>query len=146
MLSWLLVPSSDGQGKQYSELELKVAYCGKLVGLTKFPTKAFANKKSKLSVVFLGSGKVADMFFKSMHSRAINGRIVEVKVISTKELGSLNGLALREMIQRAHMAFFSRSASTHYRLLLTDLRRRPILSMSDIEGFAGGWRFNKDRV
>lgn len=107
------------------EYRVKAALIYKLTRFVQWPDTAFAGANAPLGICVLGDdpfGSALD----ALTSRTSGGRPIAVFRLAS----------LEEAIGRCQVLFLADSERVRLSILLTQLARQPILSVSDIAGFA----------
>jgi hypothetical protein len=107
------------------EYELKAVLLWRLAQYTDFPAEAFENAQSPVIIGVLGDNPFGDALRLAARGEKAHGRNIEVHYF--KEVAD---------ITECHLLFVSESERLRVRSITSDLRRRSILTVSDIEGFA----------
>lgn len=105
------------------EAELKAAFVLRLAGFVDWPEKAFAGPASPLVVQVAGAPGLAAELERMAASQRIHGRAVEVR------RGSAPGPG-------AHVVFLGSGAAASVPGIVRDTAALPVLTMSDLPGFA----------
>lgn len=108
------------------EYRLKASFIEKFVQLTRWPDDVLPPDKNKPFVIaIMGKnpfGKILDIMYRS---DKIEGRRVAVRYIFRPE-----------QITGCHLLFISKSMQKYLLSILKTCRRKPILTISEVEGFA----------
>lgn len=110
---------------QPREYDLKAVLLFNLAQFTEWPESAFAGTNSPLVIGIFGTdpfGKVLD--------EVVRGESVKGHAIQLARVRSL------EQASQCHILFISRSAEDSLASILREMDGRPVLTVSDIEGFA----------
>lgn len=110
---------------QTSEYEIKAAFLYHFTQFVEWPEHAFATTNSPLVIGILGANPFGETLEKLVRGEQIRGRPLVVRRFPS-------ALAARE----AHILFVSRSEANEWRAIERVLGKRPILTVSEMEGFA----------
>ena len=108
------------------EDRIKAAIVYKVGKFVEWPSSAFASPETPIKVCLLGEDAFADAL-SSMTGRSVQGRRIDFQVI---ELASLSQAGA------CHILFLPRSASGRAASVVRQLTGKPVLTISDIPGFA----------
>ena len=115
------VHSAEGDDMEYT---LKAGFLFNFLKFVEWPAQAFDDPEAPIVVCLLGQDPFGDIL-DSMAGRAVRGRKIDIKRCSE----------LKEM-QPCHVVFVSESETRKLSGILSALDERPILTVSDLSGFA----------
>jgi len=118
-------PRATAQEVSAPEPQLKAAFLYNFSKLVSWPTNAFASTNAPLVIAVLGQDPVAKELGLTLTGRRVAGR--ELK---TFRLDSM------EAATNCHVLFISGSERRDAEHLATALRHQPVLTVSDMKGFA----------
>jgi hypothetical protein len=111
-------------GLEPREFQIKAVYLFNFAQFVDWPKAAFADAHSPLIVAILGDDPFGTALDETIRGEKLNGR--NLAVIRTNRV---------EDILACHILFISRSESGRLEDILSTLKGRSILTVSDIEGF-----------
>jgi hypothetical protein len=127
--SGLLASATAADAPTLKQYELKAAYIYNFAKFTAWPPGSFTTPEDPLVIGILGNEQIASVLEKLTAARAVNGRKVEVRVISSAaSTGSL------------HVLYVDESQDLRLDALAKSLSRTGLLSIGESERFlsAGG--------
>ena len=117
-------PLSSIAGETYDENQLKAAITYNVAKFVKWPEGTFIDKKSPLIICVLGSGAAASGF------SSLEGQVLGTRPVHVRYLQSLNNY------QDGHILYIVHSQASQLNEVLNSLKKKPVLTISDIKGFA----------
>ena len=122
----ILVPVSSGnaQTREETELKLKAAFVLKFALYVEWPESAFASPTNAIVFGVLGRDPFGKNFDATMQGQTVDKHPVVVK----------RGRTLAELGD-CHVIFVSASERDRLRIQLPSLQDKPVLTISDVEGF-----------
>lgn len=118
------VPDACAQTGAPAEYELKAAFIYNFAKYVDWPPESFPSKDSPVTLCIVGRDPFGGGFA-AIEARQVHGRPLRVRrSVSVEDIGACN------------IAFVSDSAERRYAAVLKALASLPILTISDIEGFA----------
>lgn len=126
LLPFLLWAGTTGPARADDALEYKVkaAFLLNFAKFTTWPSSAWAGNDAEFLLSVLG-GNPFGPALQDMEQKTINGRRIRLQPVD-----STDGC------ERCHLLFVSRSEEGRLELILRAMGRRPVVTVSDIEGFA----------
>ena len=115
----------DTQGQVSREYDLKAVLLFNLARFVEWPPEAFATNETPIVIAVLGRDPFGKVLDNVVRSESIDGRQVVVQRYS--DLAKLD---------RCHILFISQSESAKMPNIISRLKGKPILTVSDMEGFA----------
>ena len=109
------------------EAEVKAAAFYNIVTFTDWPASTFASSEAPLVIGILGQGPIASLLPALVANETWRGRPVIVKQ-----------LAAPAAARDCHVLFVARSEQGRWRTIARQIAKRPILTISDFDGFARG--------
>ena len=116
-------PTSEAKNTE-REYKIKAAFLYKFAKFTKWPEDAFHDASAPLRVCVLGHIPFPEAL------DSIAGKRVSSRQIAISSLGQV------EQADSCHVVFISASEATNLRAILAHLSQRPVLTISDMRGFA----------
>jgi hypothetical protein len=117
--------SASTPGFEPREYQIKAVFLFNFAQFVEWPETAFADAHSPLVVAILGENPFGNALDETIHGERLNGRSLTV-IRSTRV----------EDILTCHILFVSRSEAGRLDEILSALKGRSILTVSDIEGFS----------
>jgi hypothetical protein len=108
-----------------SEYEMKAVFLFNFVQFVEWPPAAFAGPEAPVIIGVLGEDPFGTMLDDTVRGERVNNRPIAVRRFRRAE-----------EIDVCHVLFISRSEMPRLRLLIDRLKDRPILTVSDADGFA----------
>ena len=105
------------------EHQVKAAYIYNFFSYVEWPDQAFNKEEETLSICIIGNDPFGEVFDR------VEGRYAKRKRLVIRRVSSV------EDIQGCHILFVSTSEIKHLASILSSLKKRSILTVSDIEGF-----------
>jgi len=121
----LLSLARNVRAEQPTEYELKAAYLFNFVKFVAWPAEAFQSAQEPIIIGVLGRNPFRGQLQNLVRDKRIKGRRVLVKPF--KDLNSL---------QRCHLLFIADTGSGDLRVLIERLKNSPVLTVSELSGFA----------
>lgn len=109
----------------FAEYQVKATWLLNFVRFTEFPTNAFASKESPIVVGVLGKDPFGDELERALGGKVAKGRHFEIRKVSSE----------REEMQGCHVLFIASSEKRRMRDLCEQVRKMPVLTVSDVDGF-----------
>ncbi len=107
-----------------TEFQVKAALVFKFAKFIDWPEEAFAERDSSLVVTVIGDDPVGACIAKDLANATVKGRKIEVKM--AKGVDNL---------ESSHILFVSRSVEGSWPEIRKAIQGKPVLTVSDIEGF-----------
>jgi hypothetical protein len=126
-LALLLVtrPTLAAQAVRASEYQVKAVFLFNFAQFVDWPAEAFADSGSAVTICVLGADPFGDFLDQTVRDERVGGRALQVRRYRSVD-----------EINTCHILFISRSDRAPTADVLAGLKRRPILTVSDIDGFA----------
>lgn len=125
LLALLLPGSSRMAWAQAGEEEIKAAFLFNFARYVQWPEGSFDDRGTPVRVCVLGADDFARIVSANVSGKSVDDRSVEV--VDLKDPASLGG---------CHILFVGDETGTSRRALLGEIGKRPVLTVSDSEGFA----------
>jgi hypothetical protein len=125
------------QGVRASEYQVKAVFLFNFAQFVDWPAAAFPASDTPLVICVLGNDPFGDALDQTVRNERLGGRPFQVRRHRSVD-----------EITTCHILFISRSEANRPEAILASLKQRPILTVSDADGFAqrGGMiRFVTDR-
>ncbi len=125
------------QGVRASEYQVKAVFLFNFAQFVAWPAEAFPASDTPLAICVLGNDPFGDALDRTVRDERLGGRPFQIQRYQSVD-----------EIKICHILFISRSEGNRPEVILAGLKRRPILTVSDADGFAqrGGMiRFVTDR-
>ena len=125
------------QGARASEYEVKAVFLFNFAQFVDWPPEAFSAPDTPLVICVLGQDPFGPALDQTVRDERLGGRPFQVRRYQSVD-----------EIKTCHILFISRSEGARPDVILAGLKQRPILTVSDADGFAqrGGMiRFVTDR-
>jgi len=123
-LSWLAAATLPAQDIVAPEDRIKAAFVYNFAKFVEWPTNAFATPAAPLVIGILGKDPFGTVLDDLVKNRTINDRKVEL--VRYRRV---------EDVTLVHVLFISESERRRLPSVLNELRDKPVLTVSDIEGF-----------
>lgn len=107
-----------------TEYKLKAAYLYQFTKFTQWPGRLFIDKETPIQICILGKNP----FGKSLDS--FSGKVSQGRNLSIKYLSSPHNIV------NCHVIFISKSEDKNLPQILQQIKKAPVLSVSDIDNFA----------
>ena len=136
-LLFAAIPGLPAQSARASEYQVKAAFLFNFAQFVDWPTESFPSSDTPLVIGVLGEDPFGSFLDHIVGSERLRGRPLQVRRYATVD-----------EIKTCHILFISRSAGDRPELILAALKQRPIVTVSDADGFVqrGGMiRFVTDR-
>lgn len=135
----LLLVFSAKQDREYS---LKAGFLYKFLLFAQWPEAAFSDPEAPIIIGIHGENPFGDLF-DMVAGQSVNGRKLLIKHLEQTAAGPL--------LEQCHLLFITASMAGREEAVLAALHRRPVLTVSELTGFAekGGmihFRMNDDKV
>jgi hypothetical protein len=114
-----------GEAAEDLEARVKAAFVPKLASFVNWPTNAFEDTNSPLVIGILGEDIFGEQFDADLKAVAIHGRSVVVQRFKNEVPTT-----------PVHLLFVSASAGPRWAAIRRALAERPMLTLSDVPGFA----------
>jgi hypothetical protein len=123
----LLVPGHTlaAQAVRASEYQVKAVFLFNFAQFVDWPATALADSVASLSICVLGPDPFGDFLDQTVRGERVGGRPLQVRRYRRAD-----------EIRTCHILFISRSEGSPPEDILAGLKHRPILTVSDIDGFA----------
>jgi len=128
---------SAAQAVRASEYEVKAVFLFNFAQFVDWPAEAFPASDTPLVICVLGNDPFGGALDRTVRDERLGGRPFQVRRYQSVD-----------EIKTCHILFISRSEGDRPRAILAGLKNRPVLTVSDADGFAerGGMiRFVTDR-
>lgn len=112
-------------GAQSREYQIKAAFLFNFAQFVDWPATAFTNGTAPFYIGILGDDPFGAALDETIQGEAINNH--KIIVVRSQNVGDLKNCA---------MIFVSKSEKRHIPEILSDLDSRPILTVSEVDGFA----------
>lgn len=119
-----LILSGSAWASEFDEYAVKAAYLYNFAKFVEWPPETFADADAPLRICIAGDNPFGDALA-SLTDKRVGSHPVEVRALPAT--ANLNP---------CHIVFISRSEQGRFKALLTKLHRLPIVTVSDINGFA----------
>lgn len=107
-----------------SEYQLKAVFLFNFTQFIEWPPESFADANSPLVIGVLGADPFGDYLDETVRGERVNGRPLTVQ-----------RYARVDEVKTCHVLFVSRSETEHVAQILSNLKGRSILTVSDVDGF-----------
>jgi hypothetical protein len=124
-LAWLLLVAAPAPGAESGEYQVKAAFLINFVRFAEWPDTAFAGDESPITIGILGEDPFGTTLDDTLRDQTVRKRRLVVR--RALQIGGLDG---------CQVVFIARSESGHLAGILDALSRRPVLTVSDLDGFA----------
>ena len=118
-------PMLAAQAVRASEYQVKAVFLFNFAQFIDWPPEAFRDSAAPLSICVLGPDPFGDFLDQTVRDERVGGRALQVQRYHSAD-----------EIRTCHILFISRSEGSSPEDILSGLRQRPILTVSDIDGFA----------
>jgi len=118
--------SANAQGTPTKEYQVKAAFLLNFVQYIEWPAASFAKADTPITVGVLGADPFGPILEKTFQDEAVQGRKLVVK--RSRQI---------EDLKSCHVIFVSKSESEHVGNILTSLNDSSIVTISELDGFAG---------
>ncbi len=122
--SFLLVSASPDTERQY---KIKAGFLYKFLMFAQWPKQAFEHSEKTVIIGILGENPFGDSF-EMVEGTPINGRKLVIAYYAPD-----TGF---DRLRRCHLLFISYSMENSYKDILEGLKEYPVLTVSEIDGFA----------
>jgi hypothetical protein len=132
ILLWVIfvIPlSAISEEKVFGEDTLKALYSYKFALFAEWPDAKQKSADANLEFCIIGRNPFGQAALDSIQGKPVKDKSIHVEVFS-------NGVLSEESLNNCHVAFISSSESHRLAAILDNLQRRPILSISEIQGFS----------
>ncbi|HJQ65822.1 MAG TPA: YfiR family protein [Gemmatimonadales bacterium] len=113
------------QAVRASEYQVKAVFLFNFAQFVDWPAEAFADSGAAVEICVLGADPFGDFLDQTVRDERVGGRALQVRRYHRVD-----------EINACHILFISRSEGSPTADMLAGLKRRPILTVSDIDGFA----------
>jgi hypothetical protein len=127
----------SAQAVRASEYQVKAVFLFNFAQFVDWPAEAFPATDTPLVICVLGNDPFRDALDRTVRDERVGGRPFQIQRYQSVD-----------EIKNCHILFIGRSEGNRPEVILAGLKRRPILTVSDADGFAerGGMiRFVTDR-
>jgi hypothetical protein len=122
---WLVRPfSAGGQDAPSVEYKVKAAFLYNFAKFVEWPDEAFSDKEETFILCVLGKDPFGPNL-KALEGKLVRGR--KLSVIQCKDI---------QEVEEAHILFIARSERKRVTEVLSRLENQPVLTVSDVQGFA----------
>ena len=118
-------PTVAAQAVRASEYQVKAVFLFNFAQVVDWPAEAFADSGSTVTICVLGADPFGDFLDQTVRDERVGGRALQVRRYHNVD-----------EINACHIVFISRSGGSPPEETLAGIKRRPILTVSDIDGFA----------
>jgi hypothetical protein len=118
-------PTLAAQAVRASEYQVKAVFLFNFAQFVDWPVEAFADSGSPVAICVLGADPFGDFLDQTVRDERVGGRALQVRRYHSVD-----------EINACHIVFISRSEGVPPADILAGLKRRPILTVSDMDGFA----------
>jgi hypothetical protein len=118
-------PAASAPGFEPREYQIKAVFLFNFAQFVEWPQAAFADARSPFVVAILGDDPFGTALEETVRGERLNGR--SLAVIRSSRIEDIVG---------CHILFISRSEAGRLEEILSALKGRSILTVSDIEGFS----------
>lgn len=132
LIACLSVAGLSAPGQAAKEYDLKAAFLCKFALFVKWPTNAFPDAKTPITIGVLGNDPFGKSLEEVVRNEAVQERKLVVEVYNSVE--SLINLA-DEKNKICHILFISQSEAGKLTRIFTALKGRPILTVGESERF-----------
>jgi hypothetical protein len=108
---------------------LKAIYSFKFGKFTEWPKTKLNDRNTTLGFCILGKNPFTQAALETIETAVVKGRKLQVMIYGS-------GLLSNDALDECHILYVSQSEKTRQLLILSALRNKPILTVSDIEGFS----------
>ena len=108
---------------------LKAIYSFKFGKFAEWPETKLNDSQSALGFCILGKNPFTQAALETIEGAVVKGRKLQIMIYSS-------GLLSNDALDECHILYVSQSEKTRQRPILSALRNKPILTVSDIEGFS----------
>ncbi|MDG4553347.1 MAG: YfiR family protein [Candidatus Competibacter sp.] len=108
----------------YDEYAVKAAYLYNFAKFVEWPSGTFSNHDAPLVICIAGDNPFGDTLA-AISNKNVDSHPVEVRIIS-----------LTARLDQCHVVFIGRADQEQFKTVLLKLARLPVLTVSDINGFA----------
>ena len=108
---------------------LKAVYSFKFGKFAEWPETKLNDSKSTLGFCILGTNPFTQAALETIEGAVVKGRKLQIMIYGS-------GLLSNDALEECHILYVSQSEKTRQRPILSALRNKPILTVSDIEGFS----------
>lgn len=125
--------SSQAQSIDYREYQIKAAFLYNFAQFIEWPSGAFQNDNTPICIGVLGDNPFGSSLADTVRGETIHNRKVIVEYFHNVE-----------DVKHCHLLFISKSEKAHVSEILSDLNGSPVMTVSEVEGFAsfgGGINF-----
>jgi hypothetical protein len=123
LLSGLLL-GGHAWASEFDEYAVKAAYLYNFAKFVEWPPGAFASADAPLLICIAGDNPFGDAL------ATLSGKTVESHPVEVRPIPAATGL------EKCHIVFIGRAEQGRFKTVLAKLARLPILTVSDIGGFA----------
>jgi hypothetical protein len=125
-LVWLIgfwLVQTPGLAQQPArEYQIKAVFLFNFVQFTEWPSEAFTNKEQPYVIGVLGNNPFGNFLAATVKNETVRGRPLAVEYYKTVE-----------EIETCHILYIGQSEGPHLERVLTKLKGKPVLTVSDIE-------------
>jgi len=114
---------------EFEEDTLKAIYSFKFGKFAEWPETKLNNSKSALGFCILGKNPFSQTALEIIDRAVVKGRKLQIMIFDS-------GLISNDALDECHILYVSQSEKTRQQPILSALRNKPILTVSDIEGFS----------
>jgi hypothetical protein len=116
---------SKGEDEVFPEYRLKAAFLYNFAKFTTWPSNSFATARSPLKIGIIGEDPFGPLLPQTIEGKLVHGRKLEIV-----------RRQISDDLADCHMLFISSSETEHLPKILSLLRGRPVLTISELERFA----------
>jgi len=110
--------------------KVQAAYVYNFAKFTQWPRGSFADDKAPIVIGVVGTDSIIDILKRAVRNKLAQGRAVRVVNLSWSRPND------REVAKRCHLLYICNDHESQLEEILAALARRPVLTVSEIEGFA----------
>ncbi|PWU13953.1 MAG: hypothetical protein C5B50_18400 [Verrucomicrobia bacterium] len=126
LASLIILPAPAAAQSVPKEYQLRAVMLWRFAQFTEWPASAFESPESPLIIGVLGENPFGDAVRVAVKGETAHGRRIEVKYFRR----------FQNAVTGCHVLYISHSESGRLTDILAAIDRKPILTVSDIEGFA----------
>ncbi len=128
LLALLAAPASSEESA-INEDTMKAVYSFSFGKFAYWPESKLSDNKNQLGFCIFGKNPFALTVLAAFEGKRVKGKSIHIELFES-------GLLADDAIPDCHILFVSQSEKLRFQLILNTLRYRPVLTVSDIEGFS----------
>jgi hypothetical protein len=141
MIAWAAGGLLTSFGQSFQEKEVQAVFVFNFAQFTEWPSHVFPDAKTPITIGILGTDSIRPHLEKALENETVHNRKVVLASYRKSD----------EIPATCHILFIARSESANVDSVLQKLKRRSILTVSDIDNFAqrGGiiqFRTERNRI